>query len=91
MGIGGVAAGALSLALGVLCASPALAGETPRSKGSPDAEASRKVCKNLTHTGTRLSRRTCKRQSEWALDAARARRNVDELRAQGLRSNIDGQ
>ncbi len=91
MGMRRVAAGALSIALGMLCASPALAGETTRSKATADAEGSKKVCKNLTHTGTRLSRRTCKRQSEWALDAARARRNLDELRAQGLRSNIDGQ
>jgi hypothetical protein len=92
MGIRGVAAGTvLTMALSLLCAGTALAGQSGPTKAAADAEGSKRICKNLTTTGSRLSHRICKRKSEWDLEAERARRHLLDLQAKGLRSNINGQ
>lgn len=80
MGVKPIAtASALAVGLGMLWASPALAADQtgapaeaqPRS-AQPDS--SRRVCRNLALSGTRLTRRSCRTQAAWDEDAEAARR-----------------
>jgi len=36
-----------------------------KAKADPNAAASRRVCRNLTPVGSRLTRRICRTQAEW--------------------------
>ncbi len=74
-----VAAASLVVALGMVWAAPALTAGS--QAGSPEAQAktskadtSRRICRNLVLSGTRLSRRACRTARAWEEDAEAARR-----------------
>ena len=59
---------ALAMGLGLLWSPPALAGEaaaTQKPKTAQD-DPSRRICKNVTPVGSRLTTRVCKTRAEWA-------------------------
>jgi hypothetical protein len=78
-----------SVAAAAACAILALAlatAETDAGSGSANAKASaqdppvdRMVCRQETKTGSRFTRRTCMRASEWAARAEAARRAFSEV------------
>ena len=90
-----VTASALAAGLGALGATPALAGEpaaVPAAGTQPRAtgpDTSRRVCRNLVRSGTRLSTRFCRTQREWDEAGEGARRFVQEGQTDG--SSRDGQ
>ncbi|HYI49147.1 MAG TPA: hypothetical protein VEX35_11860 [Allosphingosinicella sp.] len=75
-----VAASALVVGLGMSWASPAVAADpqtgTPAEAQprSAQPDSSRRVCRNLALSGTRLTRRSCRTQTAWEEDAEAARR-----------------
>jgi hypothetical protein len=58
---------ALATGLGVLGAGPAFADEAAGSSQPKKAktDTSRRICRNLVPTGSRMSGRVCKTQAEW--------------------------
>jgi hypothetical protein len=89
-----VAASALAMGFGALWASPGL---TSGSQAAAPAEApkattgdpSRRVCRNLVRSGTRLSTRYCRTQAEWDEAGEGARRFLQEGQNEG--SSRDGE
>jgi hypothetical protein len=89
-----VAASALAMGFGALWATPGLTGEpaAATAEAQPKAagnDTSRRICRNLVRSGTRLSTRFCRTQREWDESAEGARRLVQEGQADG--SSRDGQ
>lgn len=57
-------------------AAPALAQEQAAAS-KPDLKAEKKVCRDMTPTGSRVPKRECRTKSEWAsIDAANADENL---------------
>ena len=65
---------ALTMGLGALLAGTALASATGASSAAADVQAepkatakdnSRRICRNLTPSGSRLTRRVCRTQAQW--------------------------
>jgi len=88
-----VAASALAIGFGALWATPALtsgsaatAAETPKAAAS---DPSRRICRNLIRSGTRLSTRYCRTQAEWDEAGEGARRFLQEGQTEG--SSRDGE
>lgn len=88
-----VAASALAMGFGALWASPGLTGGSApaaTAESQPKAnETSRRVCRNLVRSGTRLSTRYCRTQAEWDAAGEGARRFLQEGQEEG--SFRDGQ
>ena len=60
-------AAALSMGLGLASVGAPLPGDSAAAKPKADEEdTSRRVCRNLTPSGTRLTTRVCRTQAEWA-------------------------
>ena len=83
-------ASALAMGLGGLWGTAALAGETGGSTsattqaGPGKKDPSKRVCKSVIPTGTRLSARECRTQAEWD---EHARQTRDELDRQKLENS----
>lgn len=79
---------ALAVGLSALGAGPAFADEAPGTnqpkKAKPDT--SRRVCRSLVPTGSRMSGRVCKTQAEW--DAARDKQADGLLRHQSTHETL---
>ena len=90
-----LAASALAIGFGALWASPGVTGEPAAAAATaaqPKAarnDRSRRVCRNLVRSGTRLSTRYCRTQQEWDEAAEGARRLVQEGQVEG--SSRDGE
>jgi hypothetical protein len=81
MGVKPIATGSvLAVGLGLVWASPAVAADpqtgTPAEAQprSAQPDSSRRVCRNVSLSGTRLTRRSCRTQTAWEEDAESARR-----------------
>lgn len=77
----------LGLGLNVVGASAALAGQAPAAtvagqEQPADAkdDSSRRVCKMVTPTGSRLALRTCRTKAEWEREAAQYQRDAEQQR-----------
>lgn len=70
------AASALAVACGALWAAPASTQDTSAEAQTKSAhpDTSRRVCRNVVLSGTRLSRRSCRTVTSWDEDAEAARR-----------------
>jgi hypothetical protein len=55
----------------------------------PGADGSKRVCRNLVLTGSRMTKRHCRSQAEWDADAERARRDLQNGQLYG--NSRDGQ
>jgi len=90
-----VTAGALAIGFGALWATPALTGGSAAAAAAetqPRAAAndpSRRVCRNVVRSGTRLASRYCRTQAEWDEAGESARRLVQEGQNEG--SSRDGE
>ncbi|HVQ07413.1 MAG TPA: hypothetical protein VMS43_03155 [Allosphingosinicella sp.] len=80
-----VAACALAMGFGALWASPGVAGEPAATEAQPAAQGdrSRRVCRNLVRSGTRLSTRYCRTQQEWDEAGDGSRRLLQEGQVEG--------
>lgn len=82
MGIRGIAA-ACALSVSMLCAGTALAGEGKKFKAGGEESAgddtSKRICRNMIVSGSRLSTRSCRTKAAWDKDGERAQRHVEEL------------
>ncbi len=84
-----VAASALAIGFGTLWASPGIASEpaaAAATEAQPRAAAgdrSRRVCRNLVRSGTRLSTRYCRTQQEWDEAEDGSRRLLQEGQVEG--------
>jgi hypothetical protein len=84
-----VTASALAIGFGALWATPGLSGEpstAATAETPPKAAAndrSRRVCRNLIRSGSRLSTRYCHTRTEWEESAEGARRLVQEGQTEG--------
>lgn len=79
-----VAASALALCVSVLPGTAAIAGQTDASAAAETKskkDTSKRVCRNLRPTGSRLSARTCRTQEEW-------RRAEEEAQESALRQQL---
>lgn len=80
-------ASALAMGFGVLMAGTPLAGLTgslaaAAAEGQPKAtqnDGSRRICRYLTPSGSRLTRRVCRTQAEWEASADRTQEGVLEF------------
>ena len=76
---------AASAAQPAAAAQPAVASTAPASDGlDPD----RVVCKQLAPTGTRISKRTCYKASEWEKMARDAKEATDKVQLLGLQKGV---
>jgi hypothetical protein len=85
-------ASALAIGFGALWATPAPTSEPAAAVAQPKAagnDTSRRICRNLVRSGTRLSTRFCRTQREWDESAEGARRLLQEGQTEG--SSRDGQ
>lgn len=84
-----VTASALAIGFGALWATPALtsgSAATAAAETQPKAAAndpSRRVCRNLIRSGTRLSTRYCRTQAEWDEAGEASRRFLQEGQVEG--------
>ena len=84
-----VAASALAMGFGALWTSSGVAGEpaaAAATEGQPEAarnDRSRRVCRNLVRSGTRLSTRYCRTQAEWDEAGDGSRRFLQEGQVEG--------
>jgi hypothetical protein len=80
MGIRGIAA-ACALSVSMLCAGTAGEGKKPKAPGEESAadDASKRICRNMIVSGSRLSTRSCRTKAAWDKDGERAQRHVEEL------------
>ena len=67
----------LSATAAVMTASAAFA-DDPQNK--PKDDPSKRICKTVTPTGSRFSKRVCKSPDEWRRDEDYAQTRVDEAR-----------
>ena len=51
---------------------------TTANQPNPSEDRSRRVCRSVTPSGTRLAIRTCRTQAEWDEQANQARHRMDE-------------
>lgn len=95
-----VMAAILVMGSGALSAGTALAGGSAGSTDSAGAEGkakdpSRRVCRSLLPTGSRLPQRTCRTQAEWDRIEEQARDDYERVQGTGTRgfdpSNLGGQ
>jgi hypothetical protein len=56
---------ALAMGLGALWTAPAVAGDGAKKPKLAKDDPSRRVCRNLMPSGTRLTSRVCRTQAEW--------------------------
>ena len=90
-----VTASALAIGFGALWATPAFTGGSvaaAAAEGQPKAapnDTSRRVCRNLIRSGTRLTTRYCRTQAEWDEAGESARRFLQEGQTEG--SSRDGE
>jgi hypothetical protein len=89
-----VAASVLAIGFGALWAAPALAGEpsAAAAEAQPGAarnDGSRRICRNVVRSGTRLSTRFCHTQAEWDAAGEGARRFLQDGQTEG--SSRDGE
>jgi hypothetical protein len=89
-----MAASALAMGFGALWASPGITSEpaaaaatAPQPKAAAN-DRSRRVCRNLVRSGTRLSTRYCHTQQEWDEAGEGSRRFLQEGQVEG--SSRDG-
>ena len=75
--------GVLAAATGL--ASPSPAWSTVQSQANPGATRSRRVCRDLTPTGTRLMRRVCRSQADWDEEARKSSESVRRQQADSVR------
>ncbi|HEX6375386.1 MAG TPA: hypothetical protein VFZ91_06665 [Allosphingosinicella sp.] len=69
----------MALAIGALCAGTALAGEPAAAETQAKAgknDGSKRVCRNLTPSGTRLTVRMCRTRAEWEASQDRAQESA---------------
>jgi len=59
----------------------------PSAEAAPDR--SKRVCRNMTPTGSRMTKRVCRTQAEWDAEAERAARLLQDGQING--SSQDGQ
>lgn len=80
--IGASAALALLAAGAAMVTAPAARAQTQSQDqaGATEPDRGRMVCRNLTPTGSRMSRRICRTQAEW--DRSRDRTQEEALREQ---------
>jgi hypothetical protein len=78
MGIRRIAT-ACVLSMSMLCAGTALAAEQGGSKAAKADNPSKRVCRSVVVSGSRLATRTCRMQSAWDQDAERASKNVLDM------------
>ena len=74
---------ALAIAVATLGSGAAFAGgmeEPGATQEARDKANSRRVCKMITPTSSRLAHRTCKTKGEWDREAAQLRQDIDEQR-----------
>ncbi len=74
-----------------LVAAPALAFDDGAAKPSKD-DPSRRICRTVVPTGSRMIKRYCKTRADWEADAERAQRAVETSNAHssldsGMNSN----
>ncbi len=75
-----VTASALTIGFGMLWAAPALTADSAPAAAqqaqpkTSQADTSRRICRNVVLSGTRLSRRSCRTARAWEEDAEAARR-----------------
>jgi hypothetical protein len=76
---------ALAMGLGIAGAAPAFADEGAGISQPKKArtDTSRKICRNLVPSGTRMSSRICRTQAEW--DASRDKSQDNLLRHQSTK------
>jgi hypothetical protein len=68
-----------ALSMSLLWTGTAVAGESSAPKAAKEDNPSKRVCRNVVASGTRLSTRTCKSKADWDKDQDRAQRHVREL------------
>ena len=91
-----VTASALAIGFGVIWASPTFAAGTAPAAAQESqprtsrADTSRRICRNLVLSGTRLSRRSCRTERAWEEDAEAARRLQGESAIHGNGNFPDG-
>ncbi|HEX8381432.1 MAG TPA: hypothetical protein VF619_12900 [Allosphingosinicella sp.] len=68
-----------ALSMSLLWSGTALAGDSAAPKTAKADDSSKRVCRNVVSSGTRLSTRTCKAKAEWDKAQDRAQRHVREL------------
>lgn len=75
-----VTASALAIGFGMLWAAPAWTADSAQAAAqeaqsrTSQADTSRRICRNVVLSGTRLSRRSCRTARAWEEDAEAARR-----------------
>lgn len=82
-----VTAIAIATAL-ILPANIAIAND-PGSTAKAGPDRSKRVCRNVTPTGSRMTKRVCRTQAEWDAEAERAARLLQDGQING--SSQDGQ
>lgn len=81
----------LAAGTGTLSAGTALAGGNMGSAGDAASQEqsrtnpSRRICRSLLPTGSRLPQRTCRTQAEWDADAEQTRRDQERVQGTGTR------
>jgi hypothetical protein len=84
-----VTAAALAMGFGVLWAAPAFtsgsaaAAPAPEQPKAAPSDPSRRICRNLIRSGTRLSTRYCHTQAEWDEAGEGARRFLQDGQNEG--------
>jgi len=74
-------------AFSAVAASPALAGDDPKSAPEPVKE--KKVCKSDNRTGSIMPKRTCRTQEEWDRLTEQGKADMDRVRdAERSRSSV---
>ena len=73
--------------MGASVAPPATAGQEGAGKPKPGsaADPSKKVCRNIVLTGTRMSKRFCRTQGEWDQSASKAQDYLRDGQTEGYR------
>lgn len=83
-------AASLLIGGGILAAATGLAGSSPawsidQSSANPDAARSRRVCRDVSPTGSRLTRRICRTQADWENEAREAGESLQKHQTDGVR------
>jgi hypothetical protein len=80
MGVGllGVGAASASAFQAPPAATPVAQATTVQKVPSTKKDSSRRVCRSIVHSGTRMASRYCRTREEWDSDAERARRFLED-------------
>jgi len=81
-----MAVAALAMGLTTLGAGPALADEADGGSKAKKEDTSRRVCRTVVPTGSRVTSRICRTQAEWAASMDKAQENV--LRHQSTKQTL---